>query len=184
MDRVNVEGLGRTKDDLVMKTVREIFEAEDFQQVVLKSQTVRAKLERLGCFKSVGVLIDTSRAVGARPEDLEVTFNVKELKRVTGGVNTLVGNNEGSVVIGSNLPNAFGRGEKVQVEYQYGTKQSKGLNATFVKPFHNKANGVYAFQHFFVKIQSFSFNSFPIPKFPFPFFWNFLEFFGGFFFVI
>ena len=123
-----------------MKSVGELFKASDFEEVVLKSQEVRTKLESLGCFRSVSVLIDTSRGPEASPSGLEVTFTVKELKRVMGGVNTLVGNNEGSLVVGLNLPNLFGRGEKLQAEYTYGTKQSKGFNSTFVKPFHDKAN--------------------------------------------
>lgn len=139
-----MDGLGRTKDDLVIKSVQELFEAGDFQQVVLKSQEIRTKLEKLGCFKNVGVFIDTSRGQDSSPNGLEVTFTVKELKRVLGGINTLVGNNEGSLVIGSNLPNTFGRGEKLQVEYTYGTKQSKGFNGMFMKPLHNKANSMYA----------------------------------------
>ena len=89
-------------------------------------------------------MIDTSNAPDASPNGLEITFTVKELKRVLGGINTLVGNNEGSLVIGSNLPNTFGRGEKLQAEYTYGTKQSKGFSGTFVKPLHNRANTVYA----------------------------------------
>lgn len=109
---------------------------------MLKSQEVRTKLEKLGCFKNVGVFIDTSKGQDATSSGLEITFTVKELKRVLGGINTLVGNNEGSLVIGSNLPNTFGRGEKLQVEYTYGTKQSKGFNGMFVKPLHNKANSI------------------------------------------
>lgn len=119
-----------------------MFQAQDFEQVVLKSQLIRARLENLGCFKSVGVLIDTSRGPNSSPDGFDVTFFVKEFKRVQGGINTLVGNNEGSVVIGANLPNTFGRGEKLQAEYTYGVKQSKGFNCHFIKPLHNKANTV------------------------------------------
>ena len=97
-------------------------------------------LLKLGCFKNVGVYIDTSRGEDASSNGLEITFTVKELKRVLGGITTLVGNNEGSLVIKSNLPNTFGRGENLQVEYTYGTKQSKGFNGMFIKPLHNKAN--------------------------------------------
>nr|CAH0099235.1 unnamed protein product [Daphnia galeata] len=127
---------------LSSKTVKELFDAGDFQQVVLKSQEVRSKLEKLGCFKNVGVFIDTSRGEDASSNGLEITFTVKELKRVLGGITTLVGNNEGSLVIKSNLPNTFGRGENLQVEYTYGTKQSKGFNGMFIKPLHNKANTI------------------------------------------
>ena len=82
VEKVHIEGLGRTKDDLVVGNVGELFTASDFQEVVLKAQQVRARLESLGCFKSVGVVIDTSRGPEASPHGLEVTFNVEELSRV------------------------------------------------------------------------------------------------------
>lgn len=34
----------------------------------------------------------------------QVTFHVQELKRVVGGVNTMIGNNEGSLVVGEYVP--------------------------------------------------------------------------------
>lgn len=143
VEKVHIEGLGRTKDDLVANSVRDLFKAGDFEQVVQKAQEVRSKLEGLGCFKSVDITIDTSNYADSSPDGLEITFTVKEMKRLLGGINTLVGNNEGSLVIGANLPNTFGRGEKLQAEYTYGTKQSKGFSGTFVKPLHNLSNTMY-----------------------------------------
>jgi len=142
VEKVHIEGLGRTKDDLVANSVRDLFKAGDFEQVVQKAQEVRSKLEGLGCFKSVDITIDTSNYADSSPDGLEITFTVKEMKRLLGGINTLVGNNEGSLVIGANLPNTFGRGEKLQAEYTYGTKQSKGFSGTFVKPLHNLSNTI------------------------------------------
>lgn len=65
---------------------------------------------------------------------------MKELKRVVGGVNTLVGENEGSLVIGLRAPNLFGRGERLQADYSYGSKSSNNLNLSFIKPFRGKHN--------------------------------------------
>ena len=33
VQKINVEGLGRTKDDIVIKSVKDVFEANDFQSV-------------------------------------------------------------------------------------------------------------------------------------------------------
>lgn len=140
MQRIHIDGLGRTKDDLVIQTVKELFQAQDLEHVIFKSQQIRTRLESLGCFKSVGVFIDTGRGPNATSDSYDVTFVVKEMKRVLGGINTQVGNNEGSVVVSAKLPNTFGRGEKMLAEYTYGTKQSRGFNGTFVKPLHNKAS--------------------------------------------
>lgn len=95
----------------------------------------RLKLDALGCFRNIGVYIDTSKGPNATDDGLEVTFNVKEYKRVVGGVTTQVGNNEGVVQVGMRAPNILGRGEKVQMEYSYGSKKTTNFNISFIKPF-------------------------------------------------
>lgn len=138
VDRINVDGLGRTKNDIVEDCIRELFKAKDFQDVLLKAHKARVKLDELGCFKNIGVYIDTSKGPSSTHEGLEVTFDVKEHKRVTGGVSTQVGNNEGSLLVGMRAPNLFGRGERVQVEYSHGSKKTSNFNVAFIKPFRGK----------------------------------------------
>ena len=70
---VSVDGLNRTKNDLVMDTVKDLFSVGDFEELVLKSQHVRGKLQDLGCFSSVGIHIDTSKT---GEKDYSVTFEV------------------------------------------------------------------------------------------------------------
>ena len=57
---------------------------------------------------------------------------------MTGSVNTMVGNNEGSLMTGVKLPNILGRGEKLQADYTYGTKKSSNFNISFLKPLRGK----------------------------------------------
>ncbi|GLH12382.1 hypothetical protein R5R35_011696 [Gryllus longicercus] len=150
VDKIHVDGLGRTKDDIIIETVRELFKAQDFQDVIVGAHTVRSRLEALGCFRNIGVFIDTSSGPDSTPEGLEVTFHVHELKRIVGGVNTLVGNNEGSVVVGLRMPNLFGRGEKLATEYSYGSKRTTGFNVCLSKPLRGKMHSVFStsiFQH-------------------------------------
>ena len=52
----------------------------------------------LGCFSNVDVQIDTAKDDGK--SSYEVTFKVNELKRFSGAVNTMMGNQEGSVSVG------------------------------------------------------------------------------------
>jgi len=73
----------------------------------------------------------------------QVTFHVHELKRIVGGVHTLVGNNEGSLVVQMRMPNLFGRGEKLQTEYSFGTKKTSGLNISITKPFQGRLSPLY-----------------------------------------
>ncbi|KAF5929568.1 hypothetical protein HPG69_006290 [Diceros bicornis minor] len=68
VQHVHFDGLGRTKDDIIM------YEIGD---VMRKSHEARDD---------------------ALPNGLDVTFEVTELRRLTGSYNTMVGNNEGSMV--------------------------------------------------------------------------------------
>lgn len=71
-----------------------------------KSHEARQRLLRLGIFRKVEVVIDTSRGEDALPNGLDVTFEVTELRRMTGSYNTMVGNNEGSMVSCSSSPSS------------------------------------------------------------------------------
>ncbi|XP_025829275.1 sorting and assembly machinery component 50 homolog B-like [Agrilus planipennis] len=111
-----------------------IYKATDFQEVLIKAHKVRSRLDSLGCFRNIAVFIDTSKGPTASPDGLEITFQVKELRRVVGGVSTHVGNNEGSLVVGLKAPNLFGRGERFQVEYSHGSQGTHNFNVAFIKP--------------------------------------------------
>ena len=86
-----------------------------FSELVLAAQEARARLQSLECFKAVEILIDTSEDGGSK--DYEVTFDMTEIKRVQGAINTMVGNQEGSLTGGIKFPNILGRGEKLQVNF-------------------------------------------------------------------
>ncbi|KAG8142767.1 putative Sorting and assembly machinery component 50 protein [Naja naja] len=101
VQHIHFEGLGRTKDDIIM------YEIGD----------------------------------NALPNGLDVTFDVTELRRLTGSYNTMVGNNEGSMVLGLKLPNILGRAEKVTFQFSYGTKEtSYGLSVFKPQPGHFERN--------------------------------------------
>lgn len=135
VDKIHVDGLIRTKDDIVKAQVTDLFKAQDFYDVILRAYKVREKLQSLGCFGNVGIFIDTSQGPHATPEGVEVTFTVREMRRLTGGISTMVGNNEGSVIVQARAPNLFGRGERLQMEYSYGSKSSTNISVSAVKPF-------------------------------------------------
>uniref|UniRef100_W5ND31 Sorting and assembly machinery component 50 homolog, like n=1 Tax=Lepisosteus oculatus TaxID=7918 RepID=W5ND31_LEPOC len=133
VQRVHIDGLGRTKEDLLGYEIADVFGARNLIDVMKKSHEAREKLLRLGIFRQVEVVIDTSEGEDALPNGLDVTFEVTELRRLTGSYNTMVGNNEGSMVLGLKLPNLFGRAEKLTFQFSYGTKEtSYGLS--FFKP--------------------------------------------------
>lgn len=57
------------------------------------------------------------------------------MNRLSGGINTMVGNNEGSLLIQTRAPNIFGRGERLQMEYSYGSSSTTNINISAIKPF-------------------------------------------------
>ncbi|XP_077284274.1 sorting and assembly machinery component 50 homolog B [Arctopsyche grandis] len=138
VDKVNIEGLARTKNDVIEASVNELFKATNFEDVLVRADKVRSKLHALGCFSNIGVLVDVSSGPQASADGLEVTFHVDELRRVTGGVNTTVGNNTGSLVIGMKVPNFAGRGESLQCEYSRGLQKSSNFSVTVAKPYPYK----------------------------------------------
>lgn len=138
VQRVQVSGLGRTKDDIVVKSIRNIFHAKDFQSVVFKIHEARNKLEKLGCFQGVGVLIDTYNGPDAHHDGIEVIFVVEEKKLLGAKVNTsLGGQNEGEFSTNGLLKNVFGRGEEFNIQLLYGNKNKAGFSSNFIKPFHD-----------------------------------------------
>jgi hypothetical protein len=72
VDKIHVDGLCRTKDDIIIATVKDLFQAKDFQEVIVGAHKVRGKLEGLGCFRNIGIFIDTSSGPDATPEGVEV----------------------------------------------------------------------------------------------------------------
>ncbi|XP_045893755.1 sorting and assembly machinery component 50 homolog A isoform X3 [Micropterus dolomieu] len=141
VQRVHIDGLGRTKEDLLTYEIAGVFQAKNLIDVMRKSHEARQKLLRLGIFRKVEVVIDTSRGENALPNGLDVTFEVTELRRMTGSYNTMVGNNEGSMVLGLKLPNVLGRAEKLTFQFSYGTKEtSYGLSFFKPQPGHFERN--------------------------------------------
>ncbi|XP_072948573.1 sorting and assembly machinery component 50 homolog A [Epargyreus clarus] len=138
VDRVHVDGLSRTKDDIIRNTVDDLFHATDFEDVIVRAHKVRRALDSMGCFRDIGVYIDVSNGPGSTPEGLEVTFQVKELSRIVGGINTTVSENEGNLVLGVKMPNVMGRGERLQAEYSVGHRSSSNFSVCATKPYPHK----------------------------------------------
>lgn len=135
VDRVHIEGLQRTKDDFVSGALHDMFNVGTFQELLERSIETRLKLEKLGCFKNVAIVIDTSSGAKSTPgHGYDVTFNVVELGRVTGRIHTSIENNQGSLGFAVQTPNLIGRGETLQGEIKYSSKKMQTFNTSFTKP--------------------------------------------------
>ncbi|XP_035233426.1 sorting and assembly machinery component 50 homolog isoform X2 [Stegodyphus dumicola] len=138
VDKIHFDGIKRTKDDVFLQVIGDLLKAQNVQEVVLRAHGVRQQLETLQAFKSIDIILDTSKGPDATPDGLEVIFNIREKSRIDGNINVLAGNNEGSLLFRFLLPNMFGRGEALSADYEYG-KKTVGFNVTSTKPFLNWA---------------------------------------------
>ncbi|KFM67078.1 Sorting and assembly machinery component 50-like protein, partial [Stegodyphus mimosarum] len=138
VDKIHFDGVKRTKDDVLLQAVGDLLKAQNVHDVVLRAHGVKQQLETLQAFKSIDIILDTSKGPGATPDGLEVTFNIKEKSRMDGNISVLAGNNEGSLLFRLLCPNMFGRGEAFSADYQYG-KKTVGFVMTSTKPFLNWA---------------------------------------------
>ncbi|RWS07008.1 hypothetical protein B4U79_10616, partial [Dinothrombium tinctorium] len=131
---VHIDGVSRTKDDFIINMAKQLFTVTNVEDMFMKSAEIQRQFESMQCFKNVRMHIDTSKRRDSKI-DYEITFHVVESKRIFGGVNTFIGNhNDGSVALHTDFPNLNGRGESLQVIYQYGTQKTSGINMEFVKP--------------------------------------------------
>ncbi|KAK6973769.1 sorting and assembly machinery component 50 [Biomphalaria glabrata] len=135
VQRVVVDGLTRTKDDIIIKEIKPLLSAKTFEELVHLSYGAKVKMERLGLFKNVVIAIDVSK--DKRENGYEVLFEVQEFRRVDGGIYTSISNNDGSLDFQVKMPNILGRGERFSLDYTVGTKRTHGYSAYFRKPLNN-----------------------------------------------
>ena len=59
--RVNVNGIQRTKEDYIRQQISTIFSSNSFESLLVNAEQLRARLLQLGCFREVMVLIDKAQ---------------------------------------------------------------------------------------------------------------------------
>ena len=79
---VFIEGAQRTKPDVLAFHIRKVLTAGNLAQVVEAAVQTQNSLCRLGVFHNgISAFIDTYKVPGSAPNDLDVTFRVRERKR-------------------------------------------------------------------------------------------------------
>lgn len=113
--RVNVNGVQRTKEDYLRHQIDNVFTSNTFESLLLNAEQLRSKLLQLGCFRDVTVVIDSAKGsfgkliwffrckwiivLDAKADySYDVTYITEEFRPISGGINTAVGQNEGSLV--------------------------------------------------------------------------------------
>ncbi|KAK9505857.1 hypothetical protein O3M35_009829 [Rhynocoris fuscipes] len=149
VDRVNFDGVSRTKVGVLQHSVRLLFTAQNFEDMIQKATIVREKLQSLGIFRNVAIHIDTSSGPKATPNGYEVTYEVVEMKRIFGGVTTQVANSgEAVLVVNGIMPNLFGNAESLKAEYTYGSNRTNTIGCSITKPLFQRGNPVYTLSGF------------------------------------
>ncbi len=116
---ISISGVVRTDEEYIKNQFQDIFKITNFEDLVTQTDALRKRLQTLGTFKEVEALIDESKTKAANTYDILIT--VDEVGPITGGVQTSIGNNDGSVNTNVCLANLFGKSERLGCEYVYGT---------------------------------------------------------------
>lgn len=139
IDRVSISGLQRTKDDYIQQAITNCFNARTFSELLIEVNQTKNNLNELGIFKQLDVSVDISRGEKATPNGYDVIFRGKELARVTGGLGTEIGHQEGSLTAELMAPNIAGRGERATIHASYSSCKTTDVNLKLSKPFlHTK----------------------------------------------
>ncbi|XP_050434942.1 sorting and assembly machinery component 50 homolog B-like [Adelges cooleyi] len=139
IDRVKVVGLNRTKDDIVTKTTRNLFESRTLNEAVSKIVETKKNLMRLDCFNKVSSTLDMESVDGR--DSYFVTINVEESNWIKGRVNILNdvyqdSHDQPKLSTCISFMNLFRRGEKLAVStdiYSTNKRFSTGM-ISFTKP--------------------------------------------------
>lgn len=135
VDRIHIDGLERTKDDYIVGAFDDVFKVSTFEKLLEKTAEARLKLEKLGCFKNIDIIIDTSSGPKATPRfGYDITFNVVELSKIGGRTDIALENNQGSIGAEVHMPNLAGRGEILRSILKYNSKNMPTFNVSFMKP--------------------------------------------------
>ncbi len=79
VSRVQVAGLIRTKNDVVVEQVKDVLQASSLKELFVKALTSMEQLQDMKVFRNVSLKIDTDKREGLEREGVEVTFLVQEL---------------------------------------------------------------------------------------------------------
>jgi len=121
---VNIAGVNRTSDKLLMNAVSGLFSVENFNDILKTTKEVRSKLKALGVFSKVDMLVDT---LPSDPHHYQVRIMVTErlcAPFLHCGV-TSPGANVGAAVVTGGIGNITGGGERLSVQLERGSSRHR-----------------------------------------------------------
>eukprot|EP00794_Sanderia_malayensis_P004454 gene4454-5045_t len=134
VENIHIDGADRTQPSLLTHQLENLFEAKTFNELIDRAYSAKLRLERLGVFNAVEVLIDINRNENASSDGLDVYFFVRESKWLTANAGTHVGNNDGNMMFGARMNNLRGVAENIHLDFSIGTRSSSSNEFSFTKP--------------------------------------------------
>ena len=128
-----IDGLCKTNNELVTNQLHELFKAKTFADIMTEAHLGKLKLERLGVFAAIDVLVDVS--ADSQHDSFDVHYIVKEKRRLSLNIGTSVGANEGGMTVNANINNIRGFGETLKSGLSFGTRVSSAYEFAYTKPF-------------------------------------------------
>lgn len=118
VDRVDIVGLKRTKDDIVKKATKCLFDSKTISDVFIKTAEAKKNLMQLECFSDVSAKLDVDNVDGQ--DKYYVTIKVEESNFVQGHVKLLSdthfdNNPDPKLSTGISFLNLLCRGEKLNI---------------------------------------------------------------------
>ncbi|XP_065648421.1 sorting and assembly machinery component 50 homolog [Hydra vulgaris] len=133
-----IDGLCKTKNVLIANQLSDMFKAKTFSDIMTEAHLGKLKLERLGIFSSIDVLVDVSE--DSHGDVFDVHYIVKEKRRFSMNIGTSIGANEGGMTMNANINNIRGYGETLKSGLSFGTRVSSAYEFAYIKPFSNDSD--------------------------------------------
>ncbi|XP_050528977.1 sorting and assembly machinery component 50 homolog B-like [Daktulosphaira vitifoliae] len=138
IDRLKVVGLKRTKDDIVIKATKCLFNSKTLGDAISNINEAKANLARLNCFSEINVKLDVNSINDQ--ESFLVQFDIKETNWIQATIKfasdvSYEFNNNPKISSNFSLTNLFCRGEKLDMSTDlYSAKKFSTGSITFSKP--------------------------------------------------
>ena len=130
--KVRIEGLERTKEDVIEHELQEAYNASTLEGVAVALHKASQELHSLGIFKTVHITMDAERGCPADEVDVKVEVEERGVLRMKAG--TFVENGEGGVEASGSLRNVFGGAETIEGSALFGTALSSNKGISLMKP--------------------------------------------------
>lgn len=124
VERVVFDGVIRTKHDMFDKLTQSLWDVNNVERLIAEAHHVQQEIKRVGIASHVEMYLDTASTKCG----YQITFKVKEPKRIVGGIHGTVGNAEGGVRLAMSMPNILGRGERLTADTGYGSRTKSDFN--------------------------------------------------------